>query len=50
MADLYQFQIDSEEPLDCIYILQCSDTDPLAGLEQADELRDLAGYIINRSH
>ena len=33
MADLYQFQIDSEEPLDCIYILQCSDTDPLAGLE-----------------
>ena len=33
MADLYQFQIDSEEPLDCIYILQCSDSDPLAGLE-----------------
>ncbi len=33
MADLYQFQIDSEEPLDCIYILQCSDTDPLARLE-----------------
>jgi len=39
MADLYQFQIDSEEPLDCIYILQCSDTDPLAGLEFATKER-----------
>ena len=39
MADLYQFQIDSEEPLDCIYILQCSDTDPLAGLEFAAKER-----------
>ncbi len=33
MADLYQFQIAPEEPLDCIYILQCKDTDPLAGLK-----------------
>ena len=33
MADLYQFQIASEEPLDCIYILQCTDTDPLTGLK-----------------
>jgi len=33
MADLYQFQIAPEEPLDCIYILQCKDTDPLTGLK-----------------
>jgi len=39
MADLYQFQIESEEPLDCIYILQCSDADPLAGLEFAAKER-----------
>ena len=33
MADLHQFRAALEEPLDCIYILQCSDGDPLAGLD-----------------
>ena len=33
MADLYQFQIAPEEPLDCIYILQCTGADPLGGLK-----------------
>ena len=33
MADLHQFRTAPEEPLDCIYILQSSDSDPLAGLE-----------------
>jgi leucyl aminopeptidase len=33
MADLYQFQIAPEEPLDCIYILQCTGSDPLGGLK-----------------
>lgn len=33
MADLYQFRTAPEEPLDCIYILQCSGADPLDSLE-----------------
>jgi leucyl aminopeptidase len=33
MADLYQFHIAPEEPLDCIYILQCTGADPLGGLK-----------------
>ncbi len=33
MADLYQFQIAPDEPLDCIYILQCTGSDPLGGLK-----------------
>jgi leucyl aminopeptidase len=33
MADLHQFREAPEEPLDCIYILQSSDSDPLGGLE-----------------
>jgi leucyl aminopeptidase len=33
MADLHQFRTAPEEPLDCIYILQCSDSDPIGGLE-----------------
>ena len=33
MADLHQFRAALEEPLDCIYILQCTGDDPLAGLE-----------------
>jgi len=33
MADLYQFRTAPEEPLDCVYILQCSGADPLGGLE-----------------
>ena len=33
MADLHQFRAAPEEPLDCIYILQCSGTDPVDGLE-----------------
>jgi leucyl aminopeptidase len=33
MADLHQFRTAGDEPLDCIYILQCSDTDPVGGLE-----------------
>jgi leucyl aminopeptidase len=33
MADLHQFRTAPEEPLDCIYILQCTGTDPVDGLE-----------------
>ena len=33
MADLHQFRTVPEEPLDCIYILQSTDSDPLGGLE-----------------
>jgi leucyl aminopeptidase len=33
MADLHQFREAPEEPLDCIYILQSADSDPLSGLE-----------------
>ena len=33
MADLHQFRTAPEEPLDCIYILQSTDSDPLSGLE-----------------
>ena len=33
MADLHQFRTAPEEPLDCIYILRCTGTDPLSGLE-----------------
>ncbi|MFV2071293.1 MAG: leucyl aminopeptidase [Thermoanaerobaculales bacterium] len=42
MADLYQFRTAPEEPLDCIYVLQCSGSDPLDGLEfSAKERRAL---------
>jgi leucyl aminopeptidase len=33
MADLHQFRTVPEEPLDCIYILQSTESDPLSGLE-----------------
>jgi leucyl aminopeptidase len=33
MADLYQFRAEPEEPLDCLYILQCSEIDPISKLE-----------------
>jgi len=33
MADLHQLRTVPEEPLDCIYILQSTDSDPLGGLE-----------------
>jgi leucyl aminopeptidase len=33
MADLHQFRTAPEEPLDCIYILQSTESDPLSGLE-----------------
>ncbi len=33
MADLYQYRDTPDEPLDCLYVLLCSGTDPLAGLE-----------------
>jgi leucyl aminopeptidase len=33
MADLHQFRTAPEEPLDCIYILRCTGTDPLGSLE-----------------
>jgi leucyl aminopeptidase len=33
MADLYQFRGEPEEPLDCIYILQCAGSDPIGKLE-----------------
>jgi leucyl aminopeptidase len=33
MADLYQLREKLPEPLDCLYILHCSGTDPVAGLE-----------------
>jgi len=33
MADLHQFREAPEEPLDCIYILQSTDSDGLGGLE-----------------
>ena len=33
MADLHQFRETPEEPLDCIYILQSTESDPLGGLE-----------------
>jgi len=33
MADLYQYRTAPEEPLDCLYILQCTDSDPINGLE-----------------
>ena len=33
MADLHQFREAPEEPLDCVYILQSTDSDPLSGLE-----------------
>ena len=42
MADLYQFRTAPEEPLDCIYVLQCSGSDPLDSLEfSAKERRAL---------
>jgi len=33
MADLHQFRTATEEPLDCIYILRCTGSDPLSDLE-----------------
>ncbi len=33
MADLYQYRTAPEEPLDCLYILQCTDSDPINGLD-----------------
>jgi leucyl aminopeptidase len=33
MADLYQLRTAPEEPLDCLYILQCTDSDPINGLD-----------------
>jgi len=35
MADLYQYRTETEleEPLDCLYILQCSGSNPVNGLE-----------------
>jgi leucyl aminopeptidase len=33
MADLYQYRSAPEEPLDCLYILQCTDSDPINGLD-----------------
>ncbi len=33
MADLYQFREAPEEPLDCLYILQCSGSDPIDSLD-----------------
>lgn len=33
MADLYQLRTTPEEPLDCLYILQCTGSDPLSRLE-----------------
>jgi leucyl aminopeptidase len=42
MADLYQFRVEPEEPLDCIYILQCAGSDPIGKLEfSAKERRSL---------
>ena len=42
MADLYQFREAPEEPLDCIYILMCTGTDPVGGLDfSAKEKRAL---------
>jgi len=33
MADLHQFRTSPEEPLDCMYIIKSTDSDPLGGLE-----------------
>ena len=33
MADLYQFREAPEEPLDCLYILRCSGSDPIDSLD-----------------
>jgi leucyl aminopeptidase len=33
MADLYQFRTTPDEPLDCLYILQCAGSDPIDRLE-----------------
>jgi hypothetical protein len=33
MADLYQIRTEPEEPLDCLYILQGSNSDPVGSLE-----------------
>ncbi|MCP4898928.1 MAG: leucyl aminopeptidase [bacterium] len=33
MADLYQFRNELDDPLDCLYILHCSGTNPLDNLE-----------------
>ncbi len=42
MADLHQFRETPEEPLDCIYIVQSTESDPLSGLDfSAKERRSL---------
>jgi len=42
MADLYQLREAPEEPLDCLYILQCTDSDPIDKLQfTAKERRPL---------
>ena len=42
MADLFQFREEPEEPLDCLYILQCSGSNPIDSLElSAKERRSL---------
>ena len=33
MADLFQYRTEPDEPLDCLYILQTSGSDPISGLE-----------------
>ena len=33
MADLFQYRTEPDEPLDCLYILQTSGSDPINGLE-----------------
>ncbi len=39
MADLYQLREKLPEPLDCLYVLHCAGTDPLAGLDLATKDR-----------
>jgi leucyl aminopeptidase len=39
MADLYQHREEAKEPLDCLYVLHCSGSDPMPGLELAANAR-----------
>ena len=46
MADLYQFRTAPEEPLDCVYFLHTSDSDPIANIAfEAKEKRALRTKI-----
>ncbi len=46
MADLYQLRETPEEPLDCLYILHCSGSDPVKDLELgAKEKKALAAKV-----